>query len=181
MQVPYIDLQSQFKDEDLWSAIREQLAKCQFVLGEEVERFEARFAGLCGTSYAIGLNSGTDALFLALKVLDIGPGHEVITVPNSFIATAGAIVAAGAKPVFVDVGPDYNMDVERVEEAITDRTRAILPVHLTGNPADMVGIVEIAREHNLNVIEDAAQAVTASINNKPVGSSATPDVSAFIL
>ena len=170
MEVKYLDLQKQFKDEALWAALKEQFETCQFVMGPEVEKFESNFARLCQTPYALGVNSGTDAIFLALKALDIGPGNEVITVPNSFVATAGAIVATGAKPVFVDVGPDYNVDVELIKPAITDRTKAILPVHLTGNPADMLKIMEIARQSDLYVIEDAAQAVTASINGQPVGS-----------
>jgi dTDP-4-amino-4,6-dideoxygalactose transaminase len=139
-------------------------------MGPEVELFEANFARLCGTPFALGLNSGTDAIFLALKALGIGAGDEVITVPNSFLATTGAIVAAGARPVFVDVGNDYNVDPALIEPAITSRTRAILPVHLTGNPADMPEILSIARRHGLFVVEDAAQAIAASIDEEPVGS-----------
>jgi aminotransferase EvaB len=170
LNVKYLDLPQEFTDEELWNALRRQLELSQFILSAEVERFEARFAELCQTSFAIGVNSGADALFLALKALAIGPGDEVITVPNSFVATAGAIVAAGAKPVFVDVGADYNMDVNLLAPAITARTKAILPVHLTGNPADMPRIMAIARTHHLAVIEDAAQAVAASIEGQPVGS-----------
>jgi dTDP-3-amino-2,3,6-trideoxy-4-keto-D-glucose/dTDP-3-amino-3,4,6-trideoxy-alpha-D-glucose/dTDP-2,6-dideoxy-D-kanosamine transaminase len=170
MKVKYIDLPKQFKDENLWQEIKKVFETCQFIQGPEVERFEGKFATICGTPFALGLNSGTDAMFLALKALDIGPGDEVITVPNSFIATAGAIIAAGAKPVFVDVAADYNMDVNWIEEAITARTKAILPVHLTGNPADMGKIGEIAKKKNLFIIEDAAQAIMASIDGKPVGS-----------
>lgn len=170
LQVKYLDLPKQFKDEVLWASLKGQFETCQFIMGPEVEKFEFNFASLCHTKYAIGVNSGTDALFLALKALDIGHGDEVITVPNSFVATVGAIIAAGAIPVFVDVGPDYNINAELIEPAITDRTKAILPVHLTGNPADMIKIMEIAKEYNLFVIEDAAQAVTASINGQPVGS-----------
>lgn len=170
MKVKYLDLPRQFKDEALWMVIRKQFELSQFILGEEVERFEAHFAELCQTSFAVGVNSGADALFMALKALNIGPGDEVITVPNSFVATAGVIVATGAKPVFVDVGADYNIDVNLIEPAITPKTKAILPVHLTGNPADMPCILEIAKQHHLSVIEDAAQAVKASINGKRVGS-----------
>jgi dTDP-4-amino-4,6-dideoxygalactose transaminase len=170
MKVRYLGLPRQFKDEVLWTALRKQFELSQFILGEEVERFESRFAELCQTSFALGLNSGTDALFLALKALDIGSGDEVITVPNSFVATAGVIVAAGAKPVFVDVGADYNIDVNLIEPAITPKTKAILPVHLTGNPADMPRIMELARQYHLYVIEDAAQAIKASIQGQPVGS-----------
>jgi dTDP-4-amino-4,6-dideoxygalactose transaminase len=170
MTVKYLDLPRQFQDEELFGLIRLQFERCQFVMGPEVEEFEAKFAVLCGVPHALGLNSGTDAIFLALKALDIGPGDEVITVPNSFVATAGAIAAAGAKPVFVDVAADYNMDVTLIESAITPHTKALLPVHLTGNPADMKSIMEIAKKHGLFVIEDAAQAVTASIDGKRVGS-----------
>jgi dTDP-4-amino-4,6-dideoxygalactose transaminase len=170
MTVKYLDLPRQFQDEELFGLIRLQFERCQFVMGPEVEEFEAKFAVLCGVPHALGLNSGTDAIFLALKALAIGPGDEVITVPNSFVATAGAIAAAGAKPVFVDVAADYNMDVTLIESAITPHTKALLPVHLTGNPADMKSIMEIAKKHGLFVIEDAAQAVTASIDGKRVGS-----------
>jgi dTDP-4-amino-4,6-dideoxygalactose transaminase len=170
MKVPYLGLQSQFEDERIREAVKSQLDGCQFILGPEVEEFEKRFARLCNTHYAIGVNSGTDALFLALKALGIGPGDEVITVPNSFVATAGAIIAAGARPVFVDVGPDYNMDPGRIENALTPRTRCILPVHMTGNPADMLRIMEIARKHGLHVVEDAAQSAGASIQGQVVGS-----------
>ena len=170
MKVKYLDLPKQFKDEKLWAALREQFETCQFVMGPELERFESNFAKLCQTSYALGVNSCTDAIFLALKALDIGAGDEVITVPNSFVATTGAIVAAGASPVFVDVGHDYNIDIELIEPAINRRTKAILPVHLTGNPAEMPKIVEIAQKNHLYVIEDAAQAVGASIKGQPVGS-----------
>lgn len=170
MKVKYLDLPKQFKDEGLWVALREQFETCQFVMGPEVKRFESNFAKLCKTSYALGVSSGTDAIFLALKALDIGSGDEVITVPNSFVATAGAIMAAGARPVFVDVGPDYNINVELIERAITKKTKAILPVHLTGNPAEMHEIMEISQRRGLYVVEDAAQAVGASIEGQPVGS-----------
>lgn len=170
LQVKYLDLPKQFKDEVLLASLKGQFETCQFIMGPEVERFESDFAKLCQTPYALGVNSGTDAIFLALKALGIGPGDEVITVPNSFVATTGAIVAAGAKPVFVDVGPDYNINVELIKPAITNRTKAILPVHLTGNPADMPTIMDIARKNNLYVVEDASQAVMASIKDQPVGS-----------
>lgn len=170
MKVNYLDLPKQFKDEALWLEIKKLFETCQFVLGSEVERFEAEFAALCGTPFAVGLNSGTDAIFLALKALGVGPGDEVITVPNSFVATAGAIIAAGAKPVFVDVASDYNIDVNQIEPAITSRTKAVVPVHLTGNMADMPEIMAIAQKHHLVVLEDAAQAVMASISGEPAGS-----------
>ena len=170
MKVKFVDLQRQFDDPALWTAIKQEIEICQFVMGQEVEVFEANFAKLCQTPFALGLNSGTDAIFLALKALDIGPGDEVITAPNSFFATAGAIVAAGARPVFVDVGPDYNINPDLIEPAVTEKTRAILPVHLTGNPANMPEIIEIVHRLGLYMLEDAAQAVGASINGKVVGS-----------
>lgn len=169
MQVPYLDLPSQFADPELFSALQRQLAACSFVLGPEAERFEAAFADLCGTTYALGLNSGTDAIFLALKALGVGPGDEVITAPNSFVATAGAIAAAGARPVFVDVGPDYNLDPDLLEAAITARSKVILPVHLTGKLADMPRIMEIATRLGLQVVEDAAQAVRAELKGCRAG------------
>jgi dTDP-4-amino-4,6-dideoxygalactose transaminase len=170
MKVQYINLPAQFKNETLWDEIKGMFETCQFILGDEVKKFEANFAALCQTLFALGINSGTDALFFALKALNIGQEDEVITVPNSFVATTGAIIATGANPVFVDVGPDYNINVDLIRPAITERTKAILPVHLTGNPADMPKILKIAEEYNLFVIEDACQAVMASISNQPVGS-----------
>lgn len=170
MIVKYLDLQRQYQDKELFAKLKEQFDLCQFVMGPEAGKFEVKFAKLCKTPYALGLNSGTDALFLAFKALNIGPGDEVITVPNSFVATAGAIIAAGARPVFIDVTADYNIDVDLIESAVTERTKAVLPVHLTGNPADMDAIMGTARRHGLFVIEDAAQAVLASINGQRVGS-----------
>jgi dTDP-4-amino-4,6-dideoxygalactose transaminase len=170
MKVGYLDLPRQFQDEALFEEIKKVFARGQFILGSEVERFEDAFAVLCGTRFALGLNSGTDALFLALKALGIGRGDEVITAPNSFVATAGAIMAADAKPVFVDVAPDYNIDVNLIEPSITPKTKAIIPVHLTGNPADMPQVMDIAKRHSLYVIEDAAQSVMAAINGQQTGS-----------
>lgn len=170
MEVKYLNLPEQFDIEGIIGAIREELKSCQFILGPAVKEFESNLAKLCRTNYALGLNSGTDALFLALKALDIGAGDEVITVPNSFIATAAAIAAAGAMPVFVDVDKEYNIDVRLIESAVTKRTKAILPVHLTGNPADMPKIMDIAKRNNLFVIEDACQSICAAIDNKPTGS-----------
>lgn len=170
MEVKYLDLLQQFDDPELIRAVGDLFKTCQFILGPEVASFEEKFAELCGTRFALGVNSGTDALFLALKVSGVGPGHEVITVANSFIATAGAIVAAGARPVFVDVGPDYNINPDLIEAALTPRTKAILPVHLTGNPADLPKILDLARKHRLVVVQDAAQAIGALIHGRPVGS-----------
>jgi len=171
VKVKYIDLPKQAHAEDMLSDIRELLLKTgQFTLGPQVGEFEEKFAQLCQTKYAIGVNSGTDALFLSLKALDIGPGDEVITAPNSFLATTGAIVIAGATPVYVDVNNEYNIDPDLIEAAITPRTKAIMPVHLTGSPADMPRIMDTAKKHNLHIIEDAAQAISASIDGKATGS-----------
>jgi dTDP-4-amino-4,6-dideoxygalactose transaminase len=170
MRVKYMDLPRQFEDGAVVAQVVEEFKRCQFVLGPQVATFEARFARACGTAYAVGLNSGTDALFFALRALGVGPGDEVITVPNSFVATAGAIVMAGATPVFVDVNAEYLMDPARVADAITSRTRAVIPVHLTGNPADMDAIGPVAARHGLAVIEDAAQAAGAAIGDRVVGS-----------
>lgn len=171
MKVPYSYLKEQFQNsEPIFAHIRELLDTGEFTLGPAVARFEEKIAKLCQTKFAVGVNSGTDALFLSLKALGIGPGDEVITVPNTFYASVGAIVIAGATPVFVDTGENYTIDVNLIERAITKRTKAILPVHLTGCPADMSRILEIAKAKGLFVIEDAAQAVGASINGKRVGS-----------
>jgi aminotransferase EvaB len=170
MKVSYTDLPKGTNVDEVLTALREQLKVCNFTLGPEVSQFEEKFAKLCQTRYAIGLNSGTDALLLSLKSLGIGEGDEVITAPNSFIATAGAIAMAGARPVFVDVGDDYNINPDLIPEAITRRTKAIIPVHLTGNPADMPRIMAIADKADLLVIEDACQAISASIDDKAVGS-----------
>ncbi len=168
--VPYLGLVRQFSEPNLRQELVRVLDHCIFVQGPVIEIFEKRFAQLCQTRYALSLNSGTDSLFLALKALGIGAGDEVITVSNSFIATAGAIVAAGARPVFVDVSDDYNINPSSIESALTPRTRAIIPVHLTGCPAPMDVIMNIAEKRELVVIEDAAQAVNAAIGNRKVGS-----------
>src|SRR5581483_10610464 len=172
MRVPYVDLARQHRSlkQELLAAVERVLDHGQFVLGDEVERFEAAFAALCGTRYAVALNSGTDALVLALRALGIGLGDEVITAPNSFVATAGAIALVGATPVFADVRDDCNIDPDAVAAAVTPRTRAILPVHLTGRPADMAPLLALASRHGLAVIEDAAQAVLAEYDGRRVGS-----------
>jgi dTDP-4-amino-4,6-dideoxygalactose transaminase len=171
-QVAYVNLALQHAriKQELLAAVAEVIDQAQFILGAPVERFEKSFAELCGVQFAVGLNSGTDALILALRVLGIGPGDEVITVPNSFVASAAAIALVGARPVFVDVRKDYNLDPELLAGAITPRTRAIIPVHLTGRPCEMDSILEIARQYRLFVIEDSAQAVAAEYRGKKVGS-----------
>ena len=173
--VPYVDLHAQHAKlkADLMSAVAGVLDGAHFILGEPVDLFERRFAELCGVPYALGVSSGTDALIMALRVLGVGPGDEVITAPNSFVASTSCIRLVGARPVFVDVGPDYNLDPDKLEAAITPRTRALLPVHLTGRPCRMDEILAIAGRHGLHVIEDAAQAVSAEYGGRRVGSFGT--------
>ena len=171
MRVPYSYLDEQFADADSYlEDIRELVRTGDFTLGAPGTEFEERFAELCGLPYAIGVSSGTDALALSLESLGVGAGDEVITSPNTFIATVGAIVMTGARPVFVDNNDEYTVDVNLIERAITPKTKAIMPVHLTGIPADMPAIMDIAESHGLHVVEDAAQAILASIDGKHVGS-----------
>lgn len=171
MKINYSYLDQQFADIDPYmDDIRALVKSGDFTLGKALSEFEEKFADLLGLPYAIGVGSGTDALVLSLKILGIGPGDEVITTPNTFVATVGAIAMAGARPVFVDNNEEYNIDVSKINDAITPRTKAIMPVHLTGCPADMPAIMEIAKQRNLIVVEDAAQAILASIDGKSVGS-----------
>src|SRR5271170_4107496 len=155
---PFLDLKAQFvgiRDEVL-EAVTRVLQSQHFILGPEVKQFEQEIAGRLGAKYAIGCASGTDALTLALMAAGIGPGDEVITTPFSFVATAGSIVQVGAKPVFVDIQPaSFNLDPSQLEPAVTQKTRAILPVHLFGLPADMDPILAVAKTKKLLVIEDA--------------------------
>lgn len=170
--LPYVDLARQHAGlkGELLQAIGHVLDHAQFVLGAEVAEFERRFAALCGVGHAIGVNSGTDALVLALSALEVGPDDEVITVPNSFVATTSAIRLLGARAVFVDVRADLNLDPARLEAALTPRTKAILPVHLTGRPCDMGAILAVAERHGVAVVEDCAQAVGAEYRGRRVGS-----------
>jgi len=172
MAIPFGDLKLQYQTlkVELDEAIRSVLENGWFVLGKNVAAFEEEFGSYCGATFAVGVGNGTDALQLALMACDIGPGDEVITVPNSATFTALAISGTGAKPVFVDIHPDtYNMDPEKLEQAIGPHTKAIMPVHLYGQPADMDAILAIARKHSLLVIEDAAQAHGALYKGKRVG------------
>ncbi|MBC8123671.1 MAG: DegT/DnrJ/EryC1/StrS family aminotransferase [Gemmatimonadaceae bacterium] len=170
--IPILDLKAQYQAlaGPLQEAVQEAMASGHYILGPRVRELEAQIASYCGTTHAIGLNSGTDALYLALRALGIGPGDEVITTPFTFIATTEAIGAVGATPVFVDINPlTFNLDVTQVENKITARTRALLPVHLYGQPCDMEPLMEIARHHSLRVIEDCAQAIGATYRGKRVG------------
>lgn len=171
--IPYLDLKAQYltiKDE-IDSAIKDVVESCHFVLGEQVEAFESDFAKFCGTEYALGVNSGTSALHLALLAAGVKAGDEVITVSDTFVATAAAICYTGALPVFVEIDPrSCTIDPAKLEAAITPRTRVIMPVHLYGGCADMDSINEIAARHNLIVIEDAAQAHGADYKGRRAGS-----------
>ena len=173
MQVPPFSLSAQLKElgDPLDQAVLEVLRGGQYIGGPAIGLFEQAFAAACGVPHALGCNSGTDALILALRALGIGPGDEVITASFSFFATAEAISAVGATPVFVDVDPaSYLIDLDLIESAITPATRALLPVHLFGRPVDMARVCAIASRHGLSVIEDCAQATGADWAGKPVGS-----------
>ena len=172
MSVPFLNLKAQHQalKAEILSAVSEVLDSTAFAGGPYVAKFEEEFAAYCTTQYAVGVGNGTDALWFALLALGVGPGDEVITVPNTFIATAEAITYCGAKPVFIDIDEEtYNMDPALLESAITSRTKAIIPVHLYGQMADMDPIMEIARKHKVPVVEDASQAHGAEYKGKRAG------------
>ena len=170
MEVPFSYLKRQFANPDaILEEIRHWIVKGTFTLGEPVERFERAFAELIGVKHAIAVGSGTDALFLSLKAMGIGAGDEVITAVNTFVATAGAIETSGARIRFVDCDSRFVMDPEQLEAAVTPRTKAIIPVHYTGQPADMDAIEAIARKHGLAVIEDACTAIDGSYRGRRCG------------
>ncbi|MDR3554366.1 MAG: DegT/DnrJ/EryC1/StrS family aminotransferase [Syntrophobacteraceae bacterium] len=173
MQIPLVDLNAQYQTirEEIDKTVAEVIANSAFIGGPAVKAFEAGFAEYCNAGYCVGVGNGTDALFIALKSLGIGPGDEVITVANSFIATAEAITMTGARVVFVDIDPEtYNIDVSKIARKVTSRTKAIVPVHLYGRPADMDPIMEIARKHGLKIVEDCAQAHGALYKGRIAGS-----------
>lgn len=171
-KIPYVNVARQHTPlkRELLAEIERVLDHGGFILGPQVGEFECEFARLVRVQFAIGVNSGTDAIVMSLRALGIGPGDEVITAVNSFVASASAIALVGARPVLVDVREDYNIDPSGLEYAITPRTRAVIPVHLTGRPADMDAIMAVALRHKLLVVEDAAQAVAAEYRGQPVGS-----------
>ena len=171
--IPFVDLKAQYRSikNEIDGAISNVIENTQFILGPEVDAFEREFADYCRVRECIGVASGSDALFLSLKALGIGPGDEVISVPNTFISTIDAISRTGARPVLVDIDPEtYNIDADGIEDAVTERTKAIIPVHLYGQPADMDPVMEIAEKHGLFVVEDACQAHGAEYKGKRAGS-----------
>ena len=172
MRIPFVNPGLQYKGlrEEILSRFDRISLTGNYVLGEELKEFEKNFAEFCGTSFALGVGNGSDALTFSLLGLGVKPGDEVITAPNSFVASAWTIANIGAKPVFVDVGEDFNINPSLIQESISSKTKAIMPVHLTGRVADMEAINKIAKDNNLLVIEDAAQAVGASYKSKMSGS-----------
>jgi len=173
MQVPLLDLNRQYKTikNEIDNAVMKVLDHCRFINGPEIKELESAVAEFCGVKHGIGVNSGTDALLIALRTCGVGEGDEVITTTFTFFATAGVISRLGAKPVFIDIDPKtYNIDVSKIEEKITPKTKVIMPVHLFGQCADMDSILEICKKHNLLCIEDAAQAISAEYKGKRAGS-----------
>ncbi len=171
--IPILDSKRQYAKigGEIEKAVTEVLASGSYILGKHNKAFQTEFADFVGTKYSVGLNSGTDALHLALRALNIGRGDEVITTAFTFVATASAIGLAGATPVFVDINPDtFNIDANKIEAAITPKTKAIIPVHLYGQPAEMDKIMDIAKRHNLKVVEDCCQAIGAEYKGQKVGS-----------
>jgi dTDP-4-amino-4,6-dideoxygalactose transaminase len=171
-KVPFVNYPEHYRrmQNEIDSAIKEALSKGDLILRDQLRQFEENVASFVGVKYAVGLNSGTDALYLSLKAAGLGPGDEVITVAHTFVATVAVITHCDATPILVDVGEDFNMDVGQLEQAITPRTRAIIPVYLNGRLCDMKRLMAIASKHNLIVIEDAAQAFGASFGGKKAGS-----------
>ena len=173
MKVPLLDLKSQFSDmkDEILAAVEEICDSQYFILGPKVEKFEDEVADYCGCKFAVGVSSGSDALIISLMVAGIGCGDEVITTPFTFFATGGAVARVGAKPVFVDIEPDtFNINPDLIEGKITPQTKAVIPVHLYGQCAEMGKIMHIAKKHNLVVIEDGAQAIGSEYEGKKAGS-----------
>jgi dTDP-4-amino-4,6-dideoxygalactose transaminase len=173
MNIQLVDLKAQYNSikPEIDAAMAQVITKTAFIGGSFTEEFEKAFAAFCGTKHCIGVGNGTDAIFIALKALGVGEGDEVITVANSFIATSEAITMTGARVVFVDINPKtYNIDVGQIEAKVTPKTKAIVPVHLYGQPADMDPILDIARRNNLKIVEDCAQAHGAEYKGRRIGS-----------
>lgn len=180
LTVPFVDLKAQYHSikPEIVAAIASVISETSFIGGPHLKAFEEAFARYCGVSHCVGVANGTDALFIALRTLGIGPGDEVITVANTFVATSEAIRMAGAQVVFVDINPTtYNIDVDQIEGKISSNTKAIIPVHLYGQPADMAPIAALARKHGLRVIGDAAQAHGALYRGQPISTLA--DITCF--
>jgi len=171
-KVPFVAYGLQYKNlkSEIDNAIQDVLLRGDLILRKDTDEFEKRLAEFVGTKYAVALNSGTDALFFSLLAYNIGKGDEVITVSHTFVASFAAIVQAGATPILIDVADDFEMDVSKIEEAITEKTKAIIPVHLNGRMTNMDKVMEIAKKYNLIIIEDAAQALGAKFNGKKAGS-----------
>ena len=170
MKVRYSYLKDQFSNcEPLWNKLKKFVPTGDFTLGKELLKFEKNFAKLIGTKYALGVNSGTDAIKLSLKLFDIGQGDEVITAANTFVATVGAIHEVGAKPVFIDCDDTFCMDVRKIEKAINKKTKAIVPVHFSGFMTDMREIDRISKKYKIPVIEDACQSILGEFENKKAG------------
>lgn len=172
MKIPYVNLEAQWKEDEkeLKPILLNILKKGQYIGGDEINEFEKKICKICGTKYAVALNSGTDALTLGLYLLGVKRGDEVITPPNSFISSTSSIVHIGAKPVFVDVLKDQNINPELIERAITKKTKAIMPVHLTGRIAEMNSIIKISKKYKIPIIEDAAQSIGSKYHGKKSGS-----------
>lgn len=182
MQVPFLDLKAQYRqiENEVLPIVTEAMNNGAFIGGPHVSGFEKEFSEFCESEYCVGVGSGTDALRFALMACSVGAGDEVITVSNTFIATTETISQVGAIPVFIDVHPEtWNMDISKIEDAISEKTKAIIPVHLYGQPANMAPILKIAEKHNLVVIEDACQAHGALYNNKKAGSMGTAGCFSF--
>ena len=170
MKVRYSYLKQQFSNcNDLWLKLKKFVSTGDFTLGKELDKFEKNFAKLIGTKYAVGVNSGTDAIKLSLRALNIGYGDEVITAANTFVATVGAITEIGAKPVFVDCDDTFCMNVDEIEKKITKKTKAVVPVHFTGYMTYMPKLLKIAKKYKIFIVEDACQSILGSINQKNAG------------
>ena len=170
MKVRYSYLSQQFSNcDNLWRDLKKFVKTGDFTLGKPLQVFEQRFAKLIGTKYAVGVNSGTDAIKLPLKAIGIKPGDEIITAANTFVATVGAITELGAKPVFVDCDDTFCMNVNLIEKKITKKTKAIVPVHFTGYMTNMKTLMPLSKKYNIPIVEDACQSILANINNKNAG------------